>query len=320
MRVIAAPTAFKGSLPAVRAAEALAAGFRSGGVAASAVPVADGGDGTGEVLARALGGEWREAEVADPFGRPISAPFLLLPDGTALVESAAVLGLGRLDFGELDPLTASSRGLGELVVAALGHGPRSLLVGLGGTATVDGGAGLLQVVSALSVETDVLCDVRNPLLGKRGAARAFAPQKGASADAVDRLEARLAAMAVLRPYADLPGAGAAGGLGAAFAALGARLVPGAGRVLRLIGFPERIHGAHLVVTGEGAIDATTLAGKAPAVVADACRRARVRCVAVAGRVVEPLPGVECRALSGQHLATEQDLVAMGEKLARELLQ
>jgi glycerate kinase len=233
-----------------------------------------------------------------------------------VLEAAEAIGLWRLAPEERDPLRATSRGLGELVHAAVEAGATELAVGVGGVATVDGGAGMREVVPALPVPTTVACDVTNPLLGERGAARVFGPQKGASPEDVEELERRLAAMGELAPYAHVPGAGAAGGLGAALAALGARLVPGADFVLETIGFRERIRGALLVVTGEGEVDRTTAGGKAPGEVARVCAEEGVRCVVFGGRVLEPLRGVETRALSGDPARAEEDLVALGEELGR----
>ncbi|MGH3019031.1 MAG: glycerate kinase, partial [Gaiellaceae bacterium] len=194
-------------LSAREAADALARGFARAGVRAERLPIADGGDGTAEALHGALGGEWREAAVSGPLGRAVTARFLLLPDGRAVVEAAEAIGLRLLAPDELDPLSASSRGLGELLQAAGGTGAAELLVALGGTATVDGGAGLREVLTGLPLPTTVACDVASPLLGERGAARAFGPQKGASPDQVEELERRLAGMAELAPFAELPGAG-----------------------------------------------------------------------------------------------------------------
>ena len=321
MRALACPASLKGVLSAFEAADALADGLVAGGLAPERVPVADGGEGTLEVLHAALGGEWRQARVADPLGRPVDARWLALPDGTAAVESAEAVGLGLLAPGELDPLRASSRGLGELVLAALAERPRALVVTLGGSATVDGGAGLREVLRGLPVPTRVACDVRAPLLGQRGAARAFGPQKGAGPAEVEELESRLAATAELRPFADRAGAGAAGGLGAAFAALGATLEPGSELVLGAIRFDGRLRGAALAVTGEGRLDVTTLEGKAPAAVAGACRRAGVPCAVFGGRV--ELPGnspfrgvVGLYALSGDPSRARADLVELGERLGR----
>src|SRR5438105_3202875 len=226
-RALACPASLKGVLSATEAAAALAEGLRTW-ADADELPVADGGEGTLAVLRAALGGEWREVVVPDAFGRPRRARWLSLPDGSAAVEAAEAI---PLDPERLDPFGASSRGLGELILAV--GSPRELLVGLGGTANVDGGAGLREVVFELPAPTRVACDVDAPLLD---AARVFAAQKGASPGQARELEARLAAMPELAPYAEHPGAGAAGGLGAALAALGATLVPGAALVLDLIAF------------------------------------------------------------------------------------
>jgi glycerate kinase len=275
------------------------------------LPVADGGEGTAEVLAAARGGDWREVEVADAYGAPRRARWLELPGGTVVVEAAQAI---PLDPARLDPFGASSRGLGELVLAALAARPRSLLVCLGGTATVDGGAGLREVLSELPLPTRVACDVSSPLVD---AARVFAAQKGATPEQAVELEARLAAMAELAPYAELPGAGAAGGLGAALAALGADLVPGSALVLDELGFDPQPF--DLVVTGEGAVDATSARGKAPGEIAARCAAAGVRCVVFGGLVREPLAGAETIALSGDPARARDDLVALGERLARSLL-
>jgi glycerate kinase len=283
---------------------------RAGGEALE-LPVADGGEGTAEALESALGGSWREARVCDPLGRDLVARWLRLPDGRAVVEAAAALGLPLLSRDELDPLRTSSRGLGELIVAALAERPASLVIALGGTATVDGGAGLRQVVRELPVPTLVLCDVRTRLAD---APRLYGPQKGASPEAVAILEERLARMSELAPFADLPGAGAAGGLGAAFAALGAQLVPGAAAVLDLLGFDERLRECDLVVTGEGEVDATTSEGKAPGEVAQRAAEAGVHCVVFGGRVRSEVSGTEVVALSGDAALAERDLVELGCEL------
>jgi glycerate kinase len=193
-------------------------------------------------------------------------------------------------------------------------GPRELVVCLGGTATMDGGAGLREVITVLPVTTRALCDVRTTLLE---APRVFGPQKGASPADVVALEARLAATADLAAVAELPGGGAAGGLGAALAALGAELVPGADWVLEAIGLAELLRGADLVVTGEGRVDATTREGKAPAAVAQAARAAGVRCVVFGGVVESPLPGVETVALSGEPARAAADLRRLGEDLVAQ---
>jgi glycerate kinase len=312
VRALACPASFKGVLSASAAAAALGEGLAAGGAEVELVPVADGGEGTADVLQAARGGEWLEAQVSDPLGRPVTARWLLLPDGTGVVEAAAAVGLPLLAPDELDPLRASSRGFGELIAVALDAGACRLLLCLGGVATVDGGAGLRTVVGGFGVPARVACDV-STRLGE--AARLYGPQKGASPADVAELERRLGGMEELRPYADLPGAGAAGGLGAALAALGAELVPGAPLVLDTIRFRERLNGASLAVTGEGQVDVTTAEGKAPGAVAAACREAGVRCVVAGGRVVEPVPGAETVALSGDPARAADDLRELGERLA-----
>jgi glycerate kinase len=310
MRVLACPASLKGVLTAVEAAAALGRGARHApGVEVVELPVADGGEGTLEVLALARGGRWRSVDVHDAFGRPRRARWLELGDGRAVVEAAEAI---PLDPRRLDPFAASSRGLGE-VVAAVGR-PRELVVCLGGTANVDGGLGFQEVVRELPAPTRVACDVRSPLVD---AARVFGPQKGASSAAdVDALEARLLSLPELAPYTSLPGAGAAGGLGAALASLGAELVAGADLVLDEVGFDPT--GFDLVVTGEGVVDGTTRAGKAPGEVARRCAAAGVRCVVFGGRVTAPVAGAETVELSGDPARAADDLAALGERLARSL--
>jgi glycerate kinase len=303
VRALACPASLKGVLSAREAVAALAEGLRTW-AEVDELPVADGGEGTLDVLHSALGGEWREAEVSDAFGRPRVARWLVTSDGTALLEAAQAV---PLDPERLDPFAASSRGLGELI-RAVGQ-PRQLHVGLGGTANVDGGAGLLEVLDELPAPTRVAYDVGVPLVD---AARVFAAQKGASPDDARELEMRLLAMEELVPYADLPGAGAAGGLGAAFASLGAELLPGAPLVLDLVGFDPV--GYDLVVTGEGTVDRTTTRGKAPGEVARRCVAAGVRCVVFGGRIREAPPELEVIALSGDPSRAREDLVALGTLL------
>src|SRR5881396_3150694 len=193
MRALACPASLKGVLSAREAAAALAEGLCTW-AEVDELPVADGGEGTLDVLHSALGGEWREAEVSDAFGRPRVARWLVIADGTALLEAAEAI---PLDPERLDPFAASSRGLGELI-RAVGQ-PRELHVGLGGTANVDGGAGLLEVLDELPAPTRVACDALVPLAD---AARLFAPQKGAAPEQVHELEQRLAQMKRLAPYAE----------------------------------------------------------------------------------------------------------------------
>jgi glycerate kinase len=295
-RTLACPASLKGVLSARAAAAALAAGLREWSDA-DELPVADGGEGTLDALHVALGGEWREYDFHDAFGRRRRAR-VLWNGPNAAVEAAEVI---PLDADRLDPVAASSRGLGELI-AALGR-PRELLVCLGGTATVDGGAGMLEVLGELPATTHVAYDVDVPLLD---AVRVFAAQKGATPAQVPELEARLAPLAA---FADVPGAGAAGGLGAAFASLGADLRPGARMILGLLRFDPA--GYDLVVTGEGAVDVTTTRGKAPGEVAQLCRSQGVRCVVFGGRVLQPVPGVETVELSGDPARAREDLRRLG---------
>ena len=312
-RALAAPASLKGVLAARDAAALLADGLAAAGVECGQCPVADGGEGTADVLSSVLGGVWHEATVADPLGRPVPARWLELPDGTAVVEAAAAVGLGLVAPAERDPLRASSRGLGELIEAT---GGRRLLVCLGGSATVDGGRGLREVVASLPQGTRVACDVSSPLLD---AARLFARQKGADDAAVAELGRRLAADEALARYAALPGAGAAGGLGAALASLGAELVPGAALVLDTIGFDRRLDGAALVVTGEGTVDRTTPEGKAPSEVVRRAAARGVACVVFGGVVAEPLPDVETVALSGDPARVRDDLRELGLRLGTRLV-
>jgi glycerate kinase len=220
-----------------------------------------------------------------------------------VVEAAASI---PFDPANLDPFT-SSRPLGELLAGFAGD---EIVIGLGGTANMDAGAGLREVLERLPAPTVVLCDVATTLYD---APRLFGPQKGATPEQVAELEARFRADEALAPFAELPGSGAAGGLGAALASLGARLVPGAAEVLDRLGFDPRPY--DLVVTGEGRVDRTTTEGKAPA---EVVRRSE-RCVVFGGVVEEPFPGVETIALSGDPARAAADLEALGLRLGSRLL-
>lgn len=305
------PASLKGVLSARAAAAALAQGAREAGAETVELPVADGGEGTADALEAAFGGEWDRSLVSDPLGRPVEARWLLLPDGRAVVEAAAAIGLPLVTPRERDPLRASSRGFGELVLAALECSPGSLVLALGGVATVDGGAGLRDVLAGFTVPAVALCDVRTTLFD---AARLFGPQKGASEADVEILTSRLQAIDELRPYAELPGSGSAGGLGAALAALGAELLPGAPAVLDLLDFDRFLSGCDLVVTGEGQVDETTAEGKAPGEVAARCAAAGVPCLVFGGRVVTGIDGAEMIALSGDPDRAQRDLVELGRSL------
>ena len=234
--------------------------------------------------------------VHDAFGREREAPVRALADGTVVLESADAI---PFDPARLDVRAASSRGFGELI-AAVGEAPR-LLVALGGTATMDAGTGLLEVVDELPAPTTVLCDTRATLVE---APRAFGPQKGASEAEIAELEERFRDQAC----GELPGSAAAGGLGAALASLGAELVPGAEYVLDAVSFRERAAAADLVVTGEGAVDRTTFEGKAPGETVRVCRELGVRCVLFGGRVED---GLDALALSGDPASAREDLEELG---------
>lgn len=317
-RVLVAPDKFKGTLAAHDVAGAVADGLRRvhPDLDVECLPVADGGDGTLDAAVSA-GFERVPVTVAGPTGEPVGTSYARR-GSTAVVEMADACGLERLPGGVRAPLTASSRGLGEVMAAALDAGCRELVVGIGGSASTDGGAGLLAAlgavadpavpdggaalpeVSALSLERlhpgiagatiVVACDVDNPLTGPDGAAAVYGPQKGATPDDVGTLDAALGHWAdVLAATTgadrrDVPGAGAAGGVGFALvAALGAELRPGIALMLDLLGFAERVRGADVVVTGEGSLDAQSLRGKAPVGVATAAATAGVPVVAVCGR-------------------------------------
>ncbi|NYI99903.1 glycerate kinase [Nocardioides thalensis] len=322
-RVLVAPDKFKGSLDAadVAAAVALGIGRVAPGAVVRCLPVADGGDGT---LAAALAGGFERVpvEVAGPTGEPHLSAFARSGD-TAVVEMADACGLALLPPDALAPLTASSRGLGDAVAAALEAGCREIVIGIGGSASTDGGSGMLAALGARALGADgtpiadggaaladvadldlaglhpglrearvvVACDVDNPLLGARGAAAVYGPQKGAGPADVARLEDALARWADVvgattgQDLRDAAGAGAAGGVGfAALAVLGAELRPGIDLVLDLVGFDEAVAGCDLVVTGEGALDEQSLNGKAPIGVSTRARAAGAEVVAVCGQL------------------------------------
>lgn len=273
MKVIIAPDSFKECLSSPQVAAAMADGARARWPEAQVVelPLADGGEGTLEVLSSALGARPMKADVHDPLGRYIEARYACT-GSTAIIEVAQAVGLSLLSPSERNPLKASSLGLGELLVAAYDEGCTRFVVGLGGTATCDGGAGMLRApgIERLRGTIELLCDVEAPFVGPHGAARVFAPQKGASPEDVEVLEKRMLAQAYalqVRTGVDvsaLPGAGAAGGLaGALLACFGATIHPGIDRVLDLVHFDDALLGASLIITGEGKSDAQTLMGKVP---------------------------------------------------------
>jgi glycerate kinase len=286
--ILVAPDSFKGTLSATEVAEALGTGLRSAGREVDLCPVADGGEGTLDALMRGLDGELRTVRVSDPLGRPIDASFGFLPErAVAIAETAAASGLSLVGPGERDPWEASTAGTGELILAAVEAGARTVYLGVGGSATTDGGAGAVRAIEAGGglggARVVVLCDVRTPF---EDAARIFGPQKGADACMVGRLTKRLHALAgrLDRDPRGMPMTGAAGGLsGGLWAAFGAELVPGAARVLDALDFDPRMRAARAVVTGEGAIDQQSLAGKVVSEIATRARQSGVPCYAVVGR-------------------------------------
>ncbi len=284
---LVAPDSFKGTFTAREVAAAIANGLRAAGRAAEELPVADGGEGTIDALLSTLSGVERTERVSDPLGRPIEAAFVLIDDGrTAIVEMARASGLGLVDAGERDAWAASTRGTGELIAAAVEAGAERVIVTVGGSATTDGGAGALEALdeAGVTVEMDVLCDVRTPF---EDAARVFGPQKGADAAMVRRLSDRLQHLAegYKRDPRGEPMTGAAGGLaGGLWAEYGARLRDGPEFVLGALGFDERMRASAFVVTGEGRIDEQTLQGKLVGEVATRCRQAGIPCHGVVGKI------------------------------------
>jgi glycerate kinase len=317
LTVLVAPDSFKGSLTSVEVARALAAGWaraRPGDMLVLA-PLADGGEGTLVAIEAAGGWTWQEAAAHDPLGRPLTARWLRNADGTrAVVELAAASGLSRLAPSERDPAGASTHGTGEVLRAVLDAGVRRIDLGVGGSATTDGGLGILAALGlAMTVEPAVVvhleeldprlaevslriaCDVTNPLLGPRGAAAVYGPQKGADPAAVAELDAALGRWADAleaatgRRERDTPGAGAAGGATFGLACLRDRfaefaIVPGVDLVMDAAGFAESLARADLVLTGEGRIDGQTAFGKTALGVARRAQAAGVACIAVGGGV------------------------------------
>jgi len=322
MRVILAPDSFKGSLTAAQAAQAMAKGARTVFPAAHTVeiPMADGGEGTLQALIAATQGRIVSATVTGPLGDPVVAQFGLLGNGqTAIIEMAAASGLLLVPRPRLDPLKATTYGTGELIKAALDHGATRFIMAIGGSATNDGGAGMAQALGARLLRLDgselpwggaalleldqinltgldprlapceilVACDVDNPMVGPRGASAVYGPQKGASPSMVGVLDRALGRLAdLLDPgLRDLPGAGAAGGLGGGLVGfLGAQLRPGIDLVLDAVGLDQHLPGATLVLTGEGRTDGQTLAGKVPLGVARRAALYGVPVVIISGAI------------------------------------
>jgi glycerate 2-kinase len=320
--ILVAPDSFKGTFSAAEVAAAIAQGVRAAGREAEELPVADGGEGTLDVLVSALGGELRTVTTSDPLGRSIEASFALLPDGrTAVVETARASGLSLVAEEERDAWKASTRGTGELIAAAVEAGAEKVVVTVGGSATTDGGAGALEALDEAGlkrVQLDVLCDVRTPF---ELAPSVFGPQKGADAKLVKRLERRLDKLADSFPRDPRgePLTGAAGGLsGGLWAARRAQLVGGAAYVLDAIGFDDAMRRAAFAITGEGRLDLQTLQGKIVGEVATRCRQSGVACHAVVGKnATEPFEERILDLATVTEAGTLRALQAAGKRLATE---
>jgi glycerate 2-kinase len=348
--VLVAPDSFKGSLTSVEVAQALAEGWRRARANDELLlcPLADGGEGTLAAIEAAGGWERETATVTDPLERSITARWLRSIDGSrGVVEMAEASGLSRVAPGERDPIAATSIGTGELLAAAIDAGARHVTLGIGGSATTDGGFGLLHALLAGdrdlgTIDLEVACDVSNPLLGPTGAAATYGPQKGASPADVAALDERNAAWADVlearegRRERDTPGAGAAGGVGFALLAIQDRfrsfgLRPGIDLVMDETDFSAKLARAQLVLTGEGRIDAQTAFGKTALGVAKRAQAAHVACIAVGGGVdvegIEALASVGAVAVpvverpqsveEAMHAGVEP-LIRCGERLARLL--
>lgn len=325
MKIVIAPDSFKESLSAPEVAEQIAAGFQAVFAEAHCVqlPIADGGEGTVDAMVAATGGRKVSVQVTGPLGQPVQACYGVTGDGhTAVIEMAAASGLALVPPAARNPMKTTSFGTGELIRHALDNGLRHFIIGIGGSATNDGGAGMLQALGARFLQQDeqqeigfgggelvalakiavdgmdrrlqecqvtVACDVDNPLTGRRGASAIFGPQKGATPEMVAQLDRNLKHFANLvkrdlrRDIDAVPGAGAAGGMGAALMAfLQADLRPGVEIVIEAIGLAEALEGADLVITGEGRIDGQTIYGKAPAGVARLAKRFGLPVIGFAG--------------------------------------
>lgn len=320
--ILVAPDSFKGTLSAVEVADAIGRGLEAAGRPVDLCPVADGGEGTLDALVDAVGGELRTVSVSDPLGRPIEAAFAL-GDGVAIVETAAASGLGLVDPSERDPIEATTFGTGQLIMTAIEEGADLVYLGVGGSATTDGGAGAIRAIREAGglggARITVLTDVRTPF---EHAARVFGPQKGADDDQVKRLTRRLTDQArrLKRDPRGVPMTGAAGGLsGGLWAEFGAELVPGAQFVLDAVDFDRRMRAARAVVTGEGKLDQQSLAGKVVSEVSTRARQAGVPCHAIVG--TRELDSFGVRVLDLQAVfeaSTPRQISAAARRLAEVL--
>ena len=333
MKIVIAPDSFKGSLTALQVAEAIEVGLRRvfPDAAIEKVPMADGGEGTVQSLVDATGGQILTAQVLDPLGNSINAQYGVLGDGvTAVIEMAAASGLTLVPLDKRDPRVTTTYGTGELIRVALAHGCRKLIIGIGGSATNDGGAGMAQALGAklltasgeqiepgggslatlnsidlseldpciAETETVVACDVNNPLTGKQGASHVYGPQKGATPEMIRVLDANLVHFDKIvqrdlsKSVGHVPGAGAAGGLGAGLMAfLDASLKSGIEIVTEATQLSKRFAGADLVITGEGQINFQTVFGKTPVGVAKVAKTHNIPVIAIAGSIADNSDGV-----------------------------
>jgi len=358
VRILIAPDKFKGSLRAREVAENIATGLRDilPDAKIDIAPMADGGEGTAEVICDALGGSWVSCAAHDPLGRAIEARYVWIEEGKlAIMEMSEVAGMHRLSESERDPLRVNTFGVGEMLLDAARRGVDQIIIGLGGSATNDGGFGMARALgfrffagereltravsdlqkltrvetpNALSLPKIIAAvDVRNPLLGENGATRVFGPQKGASGDKIDKLEAALTKLADVvakvfkKDFRDEQGAGAAGGLGFALVSFcGAKIRPGFDVVAESIGFESKIKDVDVVITGEGSLDRQTLEGKTAAGVARLARKLGKRVFAIVGRasedrqVREIFDGVYENAQPGM---SEKENMARATELLRE---
>lgn len=369
MKIVVAPDSFKESLSAMEVAQAIEKGFRAvfPDAQIEKIPMADGGEGTVQSLVDATGGKIITKEVTGPLGEKVTAFFGVLGDGkTAVIEMAAASGLHLVPVEKRNPLLTTTRGTGELILAALDEGVDHLIIGIGGSATNDGGSGMAQALGARlldkdrneiapgggsldklanidiseldarlqNVKIEVACDVDNPLIGQDGASHVFGPQKGATPEMVKQLDQNLAHYATIlardlgKDVAHIPGAGAAGGLGAGLLAfLDAELKSGIDIVIAATDLEEKIKDADLVITGEGKIDSQTIHGKTPIGVAKTAKKFNIPVIAICGSIADDADvvhdhGIDVLFSSLMRITTLEEALESGasnvEKTARNI--
>lgn len=369
MKIVVAPDSFKESLSAMEVAQAIEKGFRAvfPDAQIEKIPMADGGEGTVQSLVDATGGKIITKEVTGPLGEKVTAFFGVLGDGkTAVIEMAAASGLHLVPMEKRNPLLTTTRGTGELILAALDEGVDHLIIGIGGSATNDGGSGMAQALGARlldkdrneiapgggsldklanidiseldarlqNVKIEVACDVDNPLIGQDGASHVFGPQKGATPEMVKQLDQNLAHYATIlardlgKDVAHIPGAGAAGGLGAGLLAfLDAELKSGIDIVIAATDLEEKIKDADLVITGEGKIDSQTIHGKTPIGVAKTAKKFNIPVIAICGSIADDADvvhdhGIDVLFSSLMRITTLEEALESGasnvEKTARNI--